>query len=201
MKRYLMAGLLVWLPLGVTFFVVRALINLMDTSLALLPSNYQPEVWLGFHLPGLGALFLLALVLLTGFFAANFFGKRMLRRWEHLMESIPLVRSIYSAVRQVVKSAMMTDGNAFRRVLLIEYPRKGAWSIAFQTNDDFRMAEQVSDETMLLAFVPTTPNPTSGFIIAVPESEAIPLDMSVDDALKAVISLGVVLPEQLNKEI
>ncbi len=196
MKRYLMAGLLVWLPLGVTLFVVKALVSFMDRSLALLPEAYQPDTLIGFHVPGLGAIFLLILVLITGFFTANFFGKRVVKRWEQLMERIPLVRSIYSAVSQVVKSMVLTDGNSFRRVLLIEYPRKGVWSIAFQTNDNFHLAREAVDEPMVLVFVPTTPNPTSGFIVAVPAEQTIPLDMSVDDALKSVISLGLVLPNQ-----
>jgi uncharacterized membrane protein len=194
-KRYLMAGLLVWVPVGVTFFVLKAVIELMDKSLAVLPEAYRPDSWLGVHFPGMGMIFLFVIVWLTGMVTANFIGRYLLGIWERLLDKIPLVRSIYSAVRKVMNSMMATGGESFRRVLLVEYPRKGVWSIAFQTNEHFVQAQEVIGEDVVMAFVPTTPNPTSGFIVCFPKSEVQVLDMSVDEALKTVISLGVVLPE------
>ncbi len=199
MKRYLMAGLLVWVPIGVTFFVIKALIEMMDRSLALLPQAYQPDTISGVHLPGFGMIFLFLVIWGTGMITANFIGRHMLQVWERMLDRIPLVRSIHSAVKKVLNSMMAAGGESFRRVLLVEYPRKGVWSIAFQTNENFVQAEEKIDQDLVMAFVPTTPNPTSGFIVCFPQSEVIELNMSVDDALKTVISLGVVLPEH-NKE-
>lgn len=196
MRRYLVAGLMVWVPLGVTFFVLKWLIELMDGSLALLPDVYQPSHLLGFHIPGFGLLFLLSIVLVTGVITANTIGKYFLRYWEELMERIPIVRTIYSAVQKVVTGFVATDDTSFNRVLLVEYPSKGLWTVAFQTSDRFVEAEEQVGEGLVMAFVPTTPNPTSGFVICFPKNSVKVLDMSVDEALNLIISLGVVVPSQ-----
>ena len=163
-----------------------------------MPQAYQPDHLLGIHLPGFGVLFLFVVVWITGVVTANFLGRKLVAFWERILETIPLVRSIYSAVKKVMNSMLSSQGDSFRRVLLVEYPRKGVWSIAFQTNEHvhFKGPEQAGD--MVMAFVPTTPNPTSGFIMCFPKDDVQELPMSVDDALKMVISLGVVLPDQEN---
>lgn len=195
LRRYLIAGLIFWIPLWVVWLILSFVIHLMDRTVALLPKDYQPEQFLGFSIPGFGIFLSVVLLLLTGLFVSNFLGRRLLALWELILNRIPLVRSIYSAVKQVLSSVLSPGGNAFRKVLLIEYPRKGIWSIAFQTGNDIGIKPQDNpSERLITAFVPTTPNPTSGFLLLVPESTVQELDISIDEALKLVISLGVVQP-------
>ncbi len=193
-KRYLIAGILVWAPILVTVFVLKFLVGFFDDIINLLPKAYHPEVLLGFSIPGLGLIFTILLVFITGMLVTNFLGKRIVAIWEAILNRIPLVRSIYSGVKKVLSALFVSGGMSFRKVLLIEYPRKGLWSIAFQTGSGFTKAEQKTGEELITAFVPTTPNPTSGFLIMVPSKDVIELDITVDDALKMVISLGVILP-------
>ncbi|MCH9757230.1 MAG: DUF502 domain-containing protein [Gammaproteobacteria bacterium] len=197
-RSYLLTGFVVWLPVIVTFVVLRFIIDLLDKSISLLPHAYQPEQLFGFHFPGFGVLFSLALLLMTGLLATNFLGQRLMRWSEAILDRIPLVRSIYKATKQVMETVFSSNSQAFRKVLLIEYPRKGLWSIAFQTGVASREVSEHTGEEMLSVFVPTTPNPTSGFLIMVEKSSATELSMSIDDALKLVISLGVM---QANKPI
>ena len=159
--------------------------------MALLPHAYQPEQWIGFHLPGLGVIFSFFLLFITGFFVTNFMGQRLMSWSESLLERIPLVRSIYNATKQVIQAVLSTNSQAFRKVLLIEYPRKGMWTLAFQTGLVGSEIEHHTGEPMLCIFVPTTPNPTGGFLMMLPKSDVIELSMSVDNALKFIISLGV----------
>ena len=194
LRRYLLAGLVVWLPILVTFLVLRFLIDLLDNTLALLPHAYQPEQLFGLHLPGLGVLLSLLLLLMTGVIATNFLGQRVVRWSESILEKIPLVRSIYNATKQVIQAVFATNSQAFRRVLLVEYPRPGLWSMGFQTGAAQAEITEKTGVEMLTVFIPTTPNPTSGFLIMVPTSEAIELSMSVESALKCIISLGVMQP-------
>lgn len=193
-RRYLIAGLLVWVPLGVTIFVVRLLIGIMDRSLVLLPQKYRPEEWLGFAIPGLGIVLTLLLLLVTGLLAANFIGRSMFGAWESLLERIPVVRSVYSASKNFAEVVFSDGGQSFKKVLLIEYPRRGVYSLAFQTATSLGEVQARTGEEVVCTFVPTTPNPTSGFILMVPKKDIIELDMSVDEALKMIISLGVVVP-------
>ena len=195
LRRYLIAGLLIWLPLGVTVLVIRLLVNFMDNTLLLLPPDYRPEALLGFRIPGLGVVLSVTVVLVTGVVVANLFGRRLVAAWESLLARIPLVRSIYSGAKQVAETVFSPTGKSFRKVLLIEYPRHGLWTLAFQSGADIIEAQTRTGQQLITAFVPTTPNPTSGFIILVPVRDAIELDMSVDEAFKLVISLGVVVPE------
>jgi len=198
-RRYFIAGLIVWIPLWVTWAAISFVVHLMDRSVALLPKQYQPESLLGFSLPGFGIILSVFILILTGLLVSNFLGRRLLAFWEYMLQRIPLVRSIYSAVKQVLNSILSPNGNAFRKVLLIEYPRQGLWTIAFQTGNGItNSVNKVTGEQLITAFVPTTPNPTSGFLILVPASEAHELDMNIDDALKLVISLGVVQPSHLS---
>ena len=191
LRSYLLAGLVVWLPIIVTFVVLRFMIDLLDKSIALLPHAYQPEQLFGFHLPGFGVLFSLLLLLVTGLLVTNFLGQHLMHWSEAVLDKIPLVRSIYSATKQVMETVFSSNSQAFRKVLLIEYPRKGLWTIAFQTGTANSEIMTHTGAEMLSVFVPTTPNPTSGFLMMVPQADARELSMSIDDALKFVISLGV----------
>ena len=193
-RRYLVAGILVWLPLGLTFFLLRILIGLMDRSLLLVPAQYRPEVLLGVAIPGLGVILTIVLVFLTGVLAANFIGRRFVGGWEALMNRIPVVRSIYSGAKNFAEIVFSESGTAFKKVLLVEYPRKGIYSITFQTAAQLGEVQGRLDEEMIACFVPTTPNPTSGFIIIVPKKDTIELDMEVEEAVRLVMSLGVVIP-------
>lgn len=198
-RRFLIAGLLVWLPIVTTFLVIRILVDFMDKSLSLLPKSYQPDILLGVHIPGLGVILSLVVVFLTGIIATNFFGRRLVALGESILAKIPLVRSIYNAVKQVLETIFANDSKAFRKVILIEYPRKGLWSIALQTSsDNSNNGDQKLDDDMVTTFLPTTPNPTSGFLLLVPRKDIIELDMSIDEALKMIISLGVVQPDSIN---
>lgn len=193
-RRYLVAGLLIWVPLGVTFLVLRVLVGFMDRSLVLLPEAYRPENLVGFNIPGLGVILTLLLLLVTGLLAANLFGRKLLGGWESLLARIPLIRSVYSGAKQVAETMFSEGGQAFKKVLLIQYPRQGVWSLAFQTATDVGEVQARTSHEVVCAFVPTTPNPTSGFIVMVPKNEVLELDMSVDAALRMIISLGVVVP-------
>lgn len=193
-RRYLVAGILVWLPIGVTIFLLRLLVGLMDRSLVLVPQKYRPEEWLGFAIPGLGIVLTLLVLLITGLLATNILGRTMVGLWERMLERIPIVRSIYSAAKNFAEIVFSDSGQSFKNVLLIEYPRKGLYSLAFQTATFLGEVQGRTGEDVVCTFVPTTPNPTSGFIIIVPRKDVVELDMDVDEALKMIISLGVVVP-------
>jgi uncharacterized membrane protein len=195
LKRYLIAGLLVWVPAGVTFLVLRIAVNLMDRSLLLIPAEYRPESLLGFHIPGLGIILTLALLLVTGFLAANLIGRRLVALWEWLLGQIPLVGTIYTGAKKVSETVFTDKGLAFRKVLLVEYPRLGLWSLAFLTSRQLGEVQAKTGKEVLCVFVPTTPNPTSGFLIMVPREDIVELDMTVDEAISMIISLGVVIPD------
>jgi len=193
-KRYLIAGLLVWLPLGVTVLVIRLLVNFMDKLLVFIPVQYHPDTLLGFHIPGLGVVLAVLIVLITGIIVANFFGRQLITAWESLLGRIPLVRTIYHSVKQVAVTIFSSQGKSFRKVLLIEYPRKGIYTLAFQTGDAVGEVQQKTGCEVINVFVPTTPNPTSGFFIMVPATDVQELEMSIDEALKMIMSLGVIVP-------
>ena len=201
MRKYIIAGLLVWMPLGITFLVIRAIVGLLDRTLLLLPEPYQPDNLLGMHIPGLGVLLAAILVLTTGMIVANFLGKRLVVSWEHFLARIPLVRSLYAAIKQIMEAVLSTDAQSFRKVLLIEYPRKGVWSLAFLTSDNLGEVQAKTSSEVISVFIPTTPNPTSGFIIMVQKDDVIELDMAVEDGLKMIISLGVAVPPWQKDEL
>jgi uncharacterized membrane protein len=195
MKRYLIAGLLVWVPLGVTAMVINFGVGLMDRTLLLLPARYQPDTLLGFHVPGLGVLLSVIIVFTTGIIVANLFGRSLVQLWEKMLARIPLVRSIYAGVKQILETVFSSGGQSFRKVLLVEYPRRGMWTLAFQSGTTRGEAQAKTGVEVINVFIPTTPNPTSGFFIMLPREEVIELEMSVDDGLKMIISAGVVVPE------
>lgn len=194
-RRSIIAGLLVWVPLGVTAFVISFLVGVMDKTLVLIPRQYQPDTLIGFHIPGLGVVLSVLIVFVTGVVFANLFGKQFVALAESLLSRIPLVRSIYAGVKQLMETVFVSGGQSFRKVLLLEYPRKGLWTLAFQTGIDVGEAQFKTGEDVINVYVPTTPNPTSGFFIMVPKKDVVELDMSVDDGLKMLISMGVVVPD------
>jgi uncharacterized membrane protein len=194
MKRYLVAGLLVWVPLGITIWVLHFLVTTLDQTLLLFPESAHPDRLLGIHIPGFGVLLSFAILLATGVIAANFFGARLIRFWEGLLGRIPVVKSIYSSVKQVSDTLLSDSGNAFRKALLVQFPHSDAWTIAFMTGTPAPVVAQHLAEEHISVYVPTTPNPTSGYFIIVPKSRVRELDMTVDEALKYVISMGVVAP-------
>jgi len=194
LRRYLVAGLLVWLPLGITIFLFRVLIGLMDRSLRYVPERFQPETLLGVSIPGLGAILTIIVLFVTGLLAANIVGRKFIGGWESLMDRIPVARSIYSAAKNFAEIVLSDSGNAFKKVLLVEYPRKGIYTLTFQTATDVGEIQGRTGEDVVCCFVPTTPNPTSGFIIIIPKKDTIELDMEVDEAVKLIMSLGVVVP-------
>ena len=194
-RRYIVAGLLVWLPVGATIVVVAFLIDLMDRVLFLIPPPYRPEALFGFRIPGLGAVLALVVLILTGMLVANLIGRRMVNSYESLVAQIPLVRTVYGAVKRFAELVLSDSSDSFKKVLLIEYPRKDLYSLCFQTSEHPPEAEARTDREMIAVFLPTTPNPTSGFMLFVPAEDVVELDMSVEEALKMIISLGVVVPE------
>ena len=194
MKKYFVTGLLIWIPLVITLMVLAWIVNTLDQILLIAPAAVRPDALLGFHLPGVGVLVTLLLILITGLAAANFVGQRLVGFWESLLSRIPVVKSIYYSVKQVSDTLLSSNGQAFRKALLIQYPHQGIWTIAFQTGKPGGDAARHLGDDFVSVYVPTTPNPTSGFFLMLPRKDAIELDMSVDDALKYIISMGVVAP-------
>ena len=190
MKRYFITGLLIWVPLGITLWVLDLLIGTMDQSLTVLPASWQPEAWIGVRIPGLGVILTLLVIVLTGVFGANFFGQKIIDFWERQLIRIPVVKTIYGSVKQVSDTILSGSGHAFRKVLLVRYPHPQAWSLAFQTNLPDEVARELPDEHVAV-FIPTTPSPVNGFYFYVKRSEVIELDVSVDRALKYILSMGV----------
>jgi uncharacterized membrane protein len=197
LRRYLISGLLIWLPIIATVLVIRFILELMDHTLLLLPAAWQPEALTGLRIPGLGALLALAILLLTGILVTNFIGRALVDFWEDALQRIPFIRAIYGGVKSFSETILSNSGNSFKKVLLVQYPREGVWSIGFQTASGIAEITARTGEPKVCVFIPTTPNPTSGFIIMVSPSQVIELDMSVDAALKMIVTLGVVTPPVL----
>jgi uncharacterized membrane protein len=195
LRRYLVAGLLVWLPLGVTLLLLKVLIDLMDQTLVLLPAAYRPEALFGFRIPGLGLVLSLTVLVVTGILVANLVGRQLVHWWESILQRIPLVRSVYSAAKNFAEIVLTDSSQSFKKVLLIEYPRKGLYSLCFQTSANLGEIQARTGEDVICVFVPTTPNPTSGLILMVPIADVIELDMDIEEALKMVVSLGVIVPQ------
>lgn len=207
LKKYLLTGLVVWLPVAATIWVLQLLLGTVDQLVALLPPDYRPDYWvleqlveyvphIGWlhRLPGFGLILVLVVLLITGLLAANIFGQRVLRYWEHLLNRIPIVRSIYSSVKQVSDTVFSGSGQAFSKAVLVRFPHPDAWTIAFLTGSPQECIAEAIDGEHINVYVPTTPNPTSGYFIMVRRDDVIELDMDVDEALKYVISMGVVAP-------
>jgi len=195
LRRYFVAGLLFWVPVAVTILIISFLVDLLDRSMLLVPLKYRPEALFGFAIPGLGVLFAVLLVFVTGVVVANLLGRRLLHLWEALLSRIPFVRSIYSTAKQVMETVVSGNGKSFREVVMVEYPRKGLWSLAFVTGDGLPLAQEITGEKLINIYVPTTPNPTSGFFLMVAEKDVVRLDLPVEDGLKLILSIGLILPQ------
>ncbi len=194
MKKYFITGLLVLVPLFITLWVLSSLIGMMDQSLFLLPESWRPKAQLGLEIPGIGALLTLLIIFVTGLIATNFFGMQLILLWEALLARVPVVKSIYASVKQVSDTLFSDSGNAFRQAVLVEFPRKGAWTIAFVTGTPGGDVANHLHGDYVSVYVPTTPNPTGGYFLMLPRAEVVVLEMSVDEALKYIISMGVVAP-------
>jgi uncharacterized membrane protein len=193
-KKYLITGLLIWIPLVITLWVLKLIVDALDQSLLLLPESFRTEHWLGVHIPGMGAILTVAIVFLTGVFARNFFGAQLVELWHEVLHRIPVVNSIYSSVKQISDTLFSSSGQAFRKALLVQWPREGMWTIAFMTGAPGGEVLSHVPEDCVSVYVPTTPNPTGGYFVIVPRKDVIELDMTVDQALKYIISMGVVPP-------
>jgi len=201
MRKYFITGLLILVPLAITLWVLNLIVGTMDQSLLLLPARWRPEALFGFAIPGLGTILTLLVIFLTGLATRNFIGNRVVALWESILHRIPVFNTIYSSVKQVSDTLFSSSGNAFRKALLIEYPRKGAWTIAFLTGAPGGDVRNHLVGDYVSVYVPTTPNPTSGFFLMVPRAETVELDMNVDEALKYIVSMGVVTPEHFEKKL
>jgi uncharacterized membrane protein len=196
MKKYFITGLLIWIPLAITIWVLKLVVDVLDQSLLLLPTAFQTENWLGIHIPGLGAILTVVIVFVTGVFATNFFGAQLVELWHEILHRIPVVNSIYSSVKQISDTLFSSSGQAFRKALLVQWPQQGMWTIGFLTGTPGGgVAEHLPPESIAV-YVPTTPNPTGGYFIIVPRKDVIELEMSVDQALKYIISMGVAPPQK-----
>lgn len=193
-KSYMITGLVVWLPIIATLVIMRFLIDLLDQTMSLLPQAYHPEKLIGMKIPGFGVVLSLFILIATGILATNFFGQKFMSLSERVLDKIPLVRTIYNATKQMIQALVSTNSQAFRKVLLVEYPRKGMWSVAFQTGEVTKEIDNSTENPMVTIFIPTTPNPTSGFLMIVPKEDVKELEMTTDEALKFIISLGVMPP-------
>jgi uncharacterized membrane protein len=195
-KKYLITGLLIWIPLVITLWVLKLIVDVLDQSLLLLPVAWQTENWLGVHIPGLGAILTVFIVFVTGVFATNFFGAQLVELWHEVLHRIPVVNSIYSSVKQISDTLFSSSGQAFRKALLVQWPQEGMWTIAFLTGAPGGGVVEHLPPDCVAVYVPTTPNPTGGYFIIVARKNVIELDMSVDQALKYIISMGVAPPQK-----
>jgi uncharacterized membrane protein len=193
-RRYFITGLLIWVPLVITLWVLSLLVGIMDQTLLLLPPRWRTESWLGVHVPGLGVILTLIIVFATGVFGANILGQRLVRFWEGVLARIPVVNTLYTGVKQISDTLFKPGGQAFRKALLVEWPSPGLWTIAFLTGQPGGDVVNHLKGDFVSIYVPTTPNPTGGYFMMVARSKVIELDMSVDEALKYIISMGVAVP-------
>jgi len=199
LKKYFITGLLIWIPLIITIWVLKVIFDALDQSLLLLPIEARTESWLGVHIPGLGAVLTILVVFVTGVFATNFFGAQLVELWHYVLHRIPVVNSIYSSVKQISDTLFSSSGQAFRKALLVQWPHPGMWTIAFLTGTPGGDVVNHLPADCVSVYVPTTPNPTGGYFVIVPRKDVIELDMTVDQALKYIISMGVVPPPNGNK--
>ena len=194
MKKYIVTGLLIWIPLVITVWVLKLIVDALDQTLLLLPKEFQTENWLGMHVPGMGVVMTLVIVFITGLLATNLIGARLVALWHDILHRIPVVNSIYSSVKQISDTLFSSSGQAFRKALLVQWPREGMWTIAFLTGKPGGDIVNHLKGDFLSVYVPTTPNPTGGYFVIVERKHVIELDMSVDAALKYIISMGVAPP-------
>jgi len=194
MKKYLITGLLIWIPLVITLWVLKLIVDVLDQTLLLLPREFQTENWLGVHVPGMGVVMTLVIVFATGLLTTNLLGARLVHFWHEILHRIPVVNSIYSSVKQISDTLFSSSGQAFRKALLVQWPHPGMWTVAFLTGRPGGDLVNHLQGDFISVYVPTTPNPTGGYFVVVARKDVIELDMSVDAALKYIISMGVVPP-------
>ncbi len=195
LRRYLVAGILIWLPILATLWVVSFFIHIMDETLLLLPSRYRPEALVGFALPGLGAVFAFVVVLATGLLVSNLIGRQLVALWEEVLNRIPVVRSVYGSVKGFAES-VFSQSNSFRKVVMVEYPRKEIWSLGFMTAEDVPEVSRRTGTQHCCVYISNALNATAGFLVIVPRSQVVELEMSVDAAMKMIITCGVVVPQE-----
>ncbi|MBK8907764.1 MAG: DUF502 domain-containing protein [Rhodospirillales bacterium] len=195
LRAYLLAGVLITAPISITLYLAWAVVSFIDARVTpLIPARYNPESYLPFAVPGLGVLVLIVLLILIGALTAGYVGRLLLRIYEGLLSRMPIVRSVYGAIKQIIETILAQQSPAFSQAVLVEYPRRGLWAIAFITGTTEGEVQNITDEEVINVFLPTTPNPTSGFLLFVPRRDLIPLSMSVEDAAKMVVSGGIVTP-------
>jgi len=194
LRRYLIAGLLVWLPIVATVLILKFLIDVVDSSLLLLPEALLPEKLIGFRVPGLGLLLSAVVLIVTGIIVTNLLGRTMIEVWESLLSRIPVVRAIYSASKQLTETLFSSKGKSFRKVVLVRFPHPGVWTMAFVTGDGMHEANEKIGKELVNVFVPTTPNPTGGYFLMVPREDIVDLNISVDAGVKMILSAGAVVP-------
>lgn len=201
-KTYLLTGLLVTAPIAITIYIAIELIRLIDGWVsALIPEKYNPETYLPYGIPGLGVVLLLIFLILIGMFTANIIGQSAEKMWQRFINKMPVISGVYNALRKVFETLLgQGKTTAFRQPVLIQYPHAGTWTIAFITGPAYREIQKTSKQNLMSVYVPTTPNPTSGFLLYLPEKEMIPLNLRVDEALKIILSMGIVNPDQLPKK-
>ena len=195
LRNYLIAGLLIWIPIMVTVWVVRFVGRILDQSLLLLPPSWRPEAVFGTYVPGVGIVLSLLLLLLTGVLVRNLFGRQIIAGAENLIRRIPVVGPVYSGAKTFSETVLTDQGKSFKQVVMVEFPRKGIYSIGFITAHELEEAQAKTEQVVTCVFVPTTPNPTTGFIVLVPKDEVVAMDMTVDEAFKMLLTLGVVVPK------
>jgi len=201
MRKYFITGLLILVPLAITAWVLNLVISTMDQSLLFVPERWQPRTLIGFDIPGLGTLLTVVIVFLTGLLTNNLVGNYVVRLWEKLLTRIPVVSSLYSSVKQVSDTLFSSSGNAFRKAVLIPYPHQNSWTIAFLTGTPGGDVKNHLVGDYVSVYIPTTPNPTSGFFLMMAKKDVVELDMSVDAALKYIVSMGVVAPEDAPQSV
>ncbi len=194
LRNYLIAGLLIWIPVMVTVWVIRFLSGILDQSLVLLPPSWRPEALVGQYVPGVGVILSFLLLVMTGIVVRNLFGGQIVAGFENLVRRIPVIGAIYGGAKTFSETVLTDKGKSFKQVVLVEFPRKGLFSIGFITCEDMDEVQARTEQDVVCVFVPTTPNPTTGFLVAVDRNEIVRLDMSVDDAIKMLLTLGVVVP-------
>ena len=201
LKKFFSAGLLVWVPLAITFWALESIIRWSDSLVQLLPPEFRPDALIGFHIPGIGLVLAIALILVTGIFAANVIGRWVVARWEKLLEKIPLVRPIYSGVKQIMETVLSNRTESFKEVVLIEFPKKDCWTYGFIVSTPGRAAAaETGYDDVVTVFVPTAPNPTSGYVLMAPRSQLKRSRVSIEDAFKFHVSLGVMSPKSLEAQ-
>jgi uncharacterized membrane protein len=200
-RNYLIGGLLVWIPILITFWVLRFLSGILDQSLLLLPPSWRPEAVFGTYVPGVGVVLSLLLLFVTGVLVKNLFGSQIVRGMESLLRRIPVIGAVYGGAKTFSETVLTDKGKSFKQVVMVQFPRKGIYSVGFITSHDLEEAQAKTAQEVTCVFVPTTPNPTTGFLVLVPRDEVTYMDMTVDEAFKMLLTLGVVVPTWKNKPV